>query len=147
MPGFDEVSMGVELGVRGGATFLCRWTMTGVDERLVFGEAEEELQPGGLKRIDVSRTPHWSPLVGRSISRVGIACHIPDEETGEAPWTVRLVLESSASVVLALGEAEVPGLLELTKTVDTRPTALGFPSDEGHFPTSEEGEALCQSRN
>ncbi|MEA5358628.1 hypothetical protein VA596_03700 [Amycolatopsis sp., V23-08] len=92
-----EVAHGVALDFAGGGGLLARWERAGERESLVLGDPE----PAG-DQVDVSATPEWQPLLGRTIEHVGVAWHEAGEHADRC--AVRLEFDDGSSVVLALGE-------------------------------------------
>jgi hypothetical protein len=106
-PGFDEANVGVEIETLAGTTFSAVWQMSGYSEALSFGPGTGESRHGlyPLHRSDVSQSPAWRPLLGRTVTDVGIGWHIPNEGSPETVWSVRLAFDAGTGVLFALGRA------------------------------------------
>lgn len=116
-----EVDMSVELVMADGVVLGFPWAMDGVKEGLAV-ELREKASPGrevAEDAVDVGGIREWGPFLGHSISGAAIAWHVPHEDVPEVPWSFRLDFANSASVVIALGEADSSKVSGLTYMPDS----------------------------
>ncbi|WP_030199931.1 hypothetical protein [Streptomyces sp. NRRL S-87] len=111
--GAHETDSLVELVFDDGSALLLFWEMDGLDEGLAaaFREAGEPAGGAGGDGVpvDVTAHPDWAPYVGRAVSGLVPAWHVPDEGCPEQPWAYRLEFTGGLDLVVALGEAEGGG--------------------------------------
>ena len=113
-PGLDEAGIGVEITTAAGETFAAVWQMSGYNEGLSFGPGTGESRHGryALHTLDVSESAAWRPLLGRTVTDVGVGWQIPNDGCPEAVWSVRLAFGAATGVLFALGRATVDCAIE-----------------------------------
>lgn len=98
--------MGVEIAVDSGIRFVVSWAVDG----LVQGLGQRVLSEGFEGRVgtvvDVSTMDQWKPLLGRAISRIGLASHVTEDGCPSTYWSMRIEFEGEGSFVIALGEVD-----------------------------------------
>ena len=107
-----EVDMAVELVVISGSTVVLSWAMDGLAEGMAIGlrdPGELEGSPAGAA-VDVTAHTDWRRFLGKPISDVAAAWHVPNEGCGEMPWAFRVDLSGETGFVVALGESTATDL-------------------------------------
>jgi hypothetical protein len=101
-----EVDHGVELVMADGSVLTLYWEMQGYDEFLAIApmSAAGFWAKGPIDVLNVSEAPEWVGILGRTVTGVSVAWHIPNAGCPRAIWAVRIDLEGGASFVIALGE-------------------------------------------
>lgn len=101
-----EVDHGVELAMADGSVLALYWEMRGEDEflaivpRSVAGFWVEGL----IETVNVSQEPDWVGILGRTITGVGVARHVPNAGCPRSVWAARIDLDGGSSFVIALGQ-------------------------------------------
>lgn len=99
-----EVDLDVVLRIPSGAIHFT-WERDGLIEGLSAALVTKvPSTTDGIINVDVSRSPQWHRLLGEQVSSVDYIWHVSEAGCPESLWSVRLTLDSGASVVIALGE-------------------------------------------
>ena len=104
-----EVDHGVELVMADGSVLALHWEMQEYDEFLAIApmSVAGSLGPEGLiDALSVSAAPEWVGILGRTITGVGVAWHIPNAGCPRSVWAARIDLDGGSSFVIALGEIQ-----------------------------------------
>jgi|GEM_PF-6514009 len=105
--------MGVEVATHDGALLAVSWAMEGLNEGLaVDWRPDGRIARGDfVATVDMSGHQDWWPFLGGVVNQVALSWHVPNEGCPEAPWSLRIGMADSSSVVFALGEAKGGGVL------------------------------------
>lgn len=104
-----DVDMCVVLETGAGQALELSWAIPGTDEGLAISLNPTSPRSDHLTLTDVSGTPEWIGLVGKTIRGLGIAFLTHFDHLGTRsvrPWALRISFDDESSVVVALGEVD-----------------------------------------
>lgn len=101
-----EVDHGVELVMADGSALALHWEMRGENEFLAIVpmSVSGSWTEGLIDALSVSDAPEWMGILGRTVTGVGVAWHIPNAGCPRSVWAIRIDLDGGSSFVIALGE-------------------------------------------
>ena len=101
-----EVDHGVELVMADGSVLALHWEMRGEDEFLAIVPMSVSgfWTEGQIEALSFSDAPEWMGILGRTVTGVGVAWHIPNAGCPRSVWAIRIDLVGGSSFVIALGE-------------------------------------------
>ncbi|WP_125810847.1 hypothetical protein [Actinoplanes sp. ATCC 53533] len=98
-----EVDLDVVLGIPDGVMSFT-WERDDLIEGISISRAMGVPSVEGVINVDAGQSPQGNMLLGQRISSVNFGWQVSEVDCPESLWSIRLVLASGASVVLALGE-------------------------------------------
>jgi hypothetical protein len=101
-----EIDHGVEIQTEDGNFATLIWHMESECAAIqwINGSAEDADLTHLIGSYDVSRSPLWCGLIGREISKAGIAWHISEPGCPATPWAFRFSFSNGSCFVIALAE-------------------------------------------